>query len=96
VTTPTAKQLASLPQWAQRHIEKLESNVAEAARKTERIEEMLPWTKPDMDWFTIFRPPHRADREINIFTCDEAGTVRLCTLGRHDFLFVGRSKERDL
>lgn len=93
---PTEKQLASLPKWAQKHINHLEIERTKEVLKRKRIEEMMPWTAPDMNWWTLFRPPHRADKEINIFTCDTDGTVKLCTLGRRDFLFIGRSKERDL
>lgn len=93
---PTEKQLASLPKWARYHIERLKLENTIAIAKLERTQQMVPWTRPDMDWFTLFSPPHRADEEINIFTCDKGGTVRLCTLGRRDFLFIGRSNERDL
>lgn len=93
---PTEKQLASLPKWAQRHIEYLKMEAADEARKRARIEQMIPWTEPGMDWFTLFVPPHRQDKEVKIFTCSDGGTNHLCTLGRRDFLFIGRSKERDL
>jgi hypothetical protein len=96
MTVPTEKQLSSLPKWAQRYIGTLKNDASRERSERERIEEMMPWTKPDMNWWTLFNPPHRADKEINIFTCDEGGTVRLCTLGRRDYLFIGRSKERDL
>lgn len=94
--TPTDKQLYSLPKWAQKYIGQLESEKTQEIVKRERLEAMLPWTFDGMDWFTLFRPPHRQDREIRIFTCDTDGTAKLCTLGRRDFLFIGRSKERDL
>lgn len=94
--SPTEKQLASLPKWAKSHIEQLKLEKTIAMAKLERTQRMMPWTNPDMVWFTLFSPPHRADEEINIFTCGKEGTVRLCTLGRRDFLFIGRSKERDL
>jgi hypothetical protein len=96
VKTPTEKQLVSLPKWAQRYVETLKNEAHLANARRSSVEEMMPWTKPDMNWWTLFCPPHRQDREINIFTCDESGTVKLCTLGRRDYLFVGRSKERDL
>ena len=96
MTIPTKKQLSSLPKWAQSYIEKLEAKVTISVAKLERAQEMMRWTKPGMDWFTLFAPPHRSDSEITVFTCDEGGTVKLCTLGRRDYLFVGRSMERDL
>ena len=94
--TPTEKQIASLPKWAQQYIEHLKLDAVNETQRRERLEAMLPWTFDGMDWFTLFRPPHRQDREIRIFTCDDGGTAKLCTLGRRDFLFIGRSKERDL
>jgi len=96
MTSPTEKQLSRLPKWARAHIEHLAAERKLALKELEQTQEMMPWIQPNMDWFTVFRPPHRGDREINIFTCDNEGTNKLFRLGRRDFLFIGRSKERDL
>jgi len=85
----TEKRLDSLPKWAQNYIDDLICEAMQQTKHAERIEAMLPWTKDGMDWFTIFRPPHRADEKINIFTRDKSGTIRLCALGKQDFLFIG-------
>lgn len=93
---PSAKQLARLPKWARSHIYDLQHDASDAREERDRLAAMLPWVAPGTDWFTLFCPPHRQDREIGIFTCDFGGTIKLTTLGRRDYLFVGRSKERDL
>ena len=89
---PTEKRLSKLPKWARLHVIQLEMDAINARDEKAHVEAMLPWAKPDMDWFTLFNPPHRADREIRIFTCDESGTVLLCTLGKQDYIFVGRKQ----
>jgi hypothetical protein len=85
----TAHQIERLPVWAQRHIAGLEERVRMA-------EAMMPWTKPGMEWFTLFwpgpEPKQRAPQRL--FTCSESGTFLACTLGPEDWVFVGRGKKK--
>jgi hypothetical protein len=80
--------LVRLPKWAQRRIAELEDRV-------KRAEATLPWTKPGMEWFTLFwpgpEPKSRAPQSL--FTCGTGGTCRVCTLGPEDWVFIGRGKK---
>ena len=87
MTAPTEKQLARLPKWAQMHIADLELKIEGAADVVTRLENMMPWTEPGMEWFTLWSHPHP---EYTIFTCSEAGTRPLTTIGERDRIFIGR------
>jgi hypothetical protein len=80
--------LVRLPKWAQRRIAELEDRV-------KRVEATIPWTKPGMEWFTLFwpgpEPKYRAPQSL--FTCGTGGTSCVCTLGPEDWVFVGRGKK---
>jgi len=82
--TPTPEQIAKLPKWAQRHIAALEIrvNLAEAT---------IPWTKPGMEWTTLFAAPFATPPKA-LFTCSESGTLQVCSLGENDRVFIGRAK----
>ncbi len=76
-----------LPKWAQRRISELEERV-------KRAESTLPWTKPGMEWFTLFWPGPEPKARVpqRLFTCGEGGTHCVCTLGPQDWIFIGRGK----
>lgn len=77
---------SKLPKWAQQHIQDLEERVT-------RAEATIPWTKPGMEWFTLFHPDTSTPREsFMLFTCSKAGTRPLCTIGPQDTVFIGRGK----
>lgn len=83
--------ITKLPKWAQSHIKHLEDRV-------ERAEKTLPWTKPGMQWFTIFHPDHRAkgDSEFRkLFTLSEAGAHCITSISPLDCVFVGRGIPKD-
>lgn len=76
-----------LPKWAQKRIEGLNGQICEKQRRIDQLEEMLPWTEPNMEWFTLWSHPHP---EYSLFTCSEAGTRKLVTIGETDRVFIGR------
>lgn len=77
----------TLPKWAQQRMRELES-------RAERMEMTLPWTKPGMEWFTLFHPDHRAKDDprefVHLFTLSETGAHTVASIGRKDTVFIGR------
>lgn len=83
------RDTSKLPMWAQKHISELKEKVQNA-------EATIPWTKPGMEWFTLFSPSTRDSGKAGprkLFTCSEDGTLCVCTLGPNDFVFVGRARQ---
>lgn len=88
------RRLASLPKWAQEHINELKTEIRrrEALKQTHAL-----LADKDRDWFTI-----RNDGSVG--GLDEKGFFRLwilqnddprpiCSLGQGDLLFVARAKK---
>jgi hypothetical protein len=83
--------ITKLPKWAQIHIALLEERV-------KRAESTLPWTKPGMEWFTLFWPDPQnrkaiERKEFKLFICSDHGTHPVASIGPKDFVFVGRGAE---
>lgn len=85
------EDIKSLPKWAQKKIAELE-------RKVEAAERTIPWTKPGMEWFTLFHPDHRRkgdETPRKLFTLSEDGAHCVCSLGPNDCVFVGRERGKE-
>lgn len=85
----TKADISKLPKWAQRQIKELQERVI-------RAEQTIPWTKPGMQWFTMYHPDHRAKGDKaprRLFTLSEDGAHHVCTVGPKDCVFVGRGEK---
>lgn len=82
----------TLPKWAQKHIEELETRV-------KRAEQTIPWTKPGMEWFTILHPDTRVTddkgKHRKLFFLGEDYAHAVCVIGPMDCVFVGRGRSND-
>jgi len=82
----------TLPKWAQKHIEELETRV-------KRAEQTIPWTKPGMEWFTVLHPDTRAaddkGKHRKLFFLGEDYAHAVCVVGPMDCVFVGRGRSNN-
>jgi hypothetical protein len=81
--------IKKLPKWAQRMIDNLKYDLTEMTKSKERIESMIPWTEPNMEWFTV--GVHKVS-PYKLFVLSKDSAHPVCYLGPKDRLFIGRSR----
>ena len=56
----------------------------------------MPWTRPGMEWFTLFSPAtlEKRQKNIKLFVLSDEGAHHVCTIGPEDFVFVGRGNPK--
>ncbi len=81
-----------LPKWAQQRLERERAKVAALEQQLETLQNMNAVMVERRDWFTITGPSFNDDEDYrSLFTLYRNGAHAVCSLGRGDVLFIGRS-----
>jgi hypothetical protein len=84
-------KIESLPKWAQDKILILEFEI-QRRESLKQLHAVL--ADPDRDWFTLPDPVGGCHEEhLNLWILDKDHPFSICSLGKGDMLFVGRTKK---